>query len=154
MLAGANAFNRRGHGTIWLRKLAAAPTLFLCSAIVLGQNAEHPLKPPDRSSPHAALKTFLEASDLVAAYLSRDYLPSPPYERARRLPSLASVAVQSLDLSNVPPAARMKTGGAAVQEWREQGALPFPNFSPEQAGRIRGSVVCPPAGTTAASLGR
>ena len=40
---------------------------------------------------------------------------------------------------------------AEVRAWREEGSLPFPNFSPEQADRIRGSIVYPPFGTTAAS---
>ena len=33
---------------------------------------------------------------------------------------------------------------ARVREWRDEGSLPFPNFSPEQAGQIRGSIVYPP----------
>jgi MscS family membrane protein len=39
---------------------------------------------------------------------------------------------------------------ASVQEWRANGSLPFPDFSPEQAGEIRGSIVYPPAGTSGA----
>jgi hypothetical protein len=41
---------------------------FFFALIALGQEPEHPLKPPDRSSPHAALKTFLEAGDAVGAF--------------------------------------------------------------------------------------
>ena len=56
----------------WLRWLAAF-AIFLVTATVLGQEQAHPLKPPDRSSPRAALKTFLDSGDAVAAYLARDY---------------------------------------------------------------------------------
>ena len=34
---------------------------------------------------------------------------------------------------------------ASVRAWRDEGALPFPDFSPEQAAKIRGSVDSPPA---------
>ena len=40
---------------------------------------------------------------------------------------------------------------ARVRAWRDEGSLPFPNFSPEQTGQIRGSIVFPPPGSTAAS---
>jgi MscS family membrane protein len=40
---------------------------------------------------------------------------------------------------------------ARVQEWRDKGTLPFPNFSPEQARQIRGTIKYPPAGSTAAA---
>jgi MscS family membrane protein len=43
---------------------------------------------------------------------------------------------------------------ARVREWRDEGSLPFPNFSPEQAGQIRGSVVYPPPGSTAEPAAR
>jgi MscS family membrane protein len=39
---------------------------------------------------------------------------------------------------------------ASVQKWRDDGSLPFPDFSPEQAGEIRGSIVFPPVGTSGA----
>ncbi len=96
-----------------LRGLAAS-ALFLLAASTLGQTQDYPLKPPDRLNPRATLKTFLDSGDALAAYLARDYLPSPSFARARRLRSLASIAVQCLDLSQVPPAARLKTGAAAA----------------------------------------
>jgi MscS family membrane protein len=40
---------------------------------------------------------------------------------------------------------------ARVQAWRDEGSLPFPNFSAEQTGQIRGSIAFPPPGSTAAS---
>jgi MscS family membrane protein len=39
---------------------------------------------------------------------------------------------------------------AQVRQWRDEGRLPFPNFSPEQMERIRGSLVYPPPGSTEA----
>ncbi len=32
---------------------------------------------------------------------------------------------------------------AAVRRWRQEGKLPFPDFSPEQADRLRASIVYP-----------
>ncbi len=40
---------------------------------------------------------------------------------------------------------------AQVQAWRQVGSLPFPNFSPEQAARLRASLDFPPAGSAPAS---
>ncbi len=39
---------------------------------------------------------------------------------------------------------------AQVSQWRADGCLPFPNFSPEQIARIRGSLVYPPPGSAQA----
>jgi len=86
----------------------------LVALTALGQDPAHPLKPPDRSSPRAALKTFLEAGDALGAFLARDYLPSPSRAKFHHLRSLVETALQGLDLSEVPPAARGKTGRAAA----------------------------------------
>jgi MscS family membrane protein len=37
-----------------------------------------------------------------------------------------------------------------VHQWRDEGRLPFPNFSPEQMQRLRGSLAYPPPGSTEA----
>ncbi len=97
-----------------LRWLAAPFAFFLFAAIALGQERVHPLKPADRSSPRATLKTFLDSSDAVAEFLARDYLPSPSRAKFHRLLSLGEIPQQYLDLSEVPPAARQKTGRAAA----------------------------------------
>jgi MscS family membrane protein len=52
-----------------------------------------------------------------------------------------------------PDRERAQAAEACVREWREGGLLPFPNFSPEQAGQIRGSIVYPPPGSAAACAG-
>ena len=51
--------------------------VFFTALTALGQEPAHPLKPPDRSSPAAALKTFLDSGDVIGSFLVQDYLPSP-----------------------------------------------------------------------------
>ena len=88
---------------------------FFAALIAFGQEPAHPLKPPDRSSPRAAIKTFLDSGDALATFLARDYLPSPSRAEFHRLAALGDAVVQSLDLSEVAPATRVKTGrGAAL----------------------------------------
>lgn len=72
--------------------------------------ALYPLKPPDRSSPRATLRTFLESGDAVAAFVAGEYMSAPTRAGFSRLRSLARVAVGCLDLSEIPPAARDKLG--------------------------------------------
>ena len=97
-----------------VRWLAAPFAFLLFAAIALGQERVHPLKPADRSSPRATLKTLSRFRDAVAAFLARDYLPSPSRAKFQRLLSLGEIPQQYLDLSEVPPAARQKTGRAAA----------------------------------------
>ncbi len=86
-----------------------------CYALTaLGQEPEHPLKPPDRSTPHAALKTFLDAGDALGEFLARDYLPSPSRLKFHRLIALGDTVLGGLDLSDLPPAARQKEGRATA----------------------------------------
>jgi len=109
-----------------------------------GQEPSHPLQPPDRSTPRAALKTFLDSGDALGAFLARDYLPSPSRMKFHQLVSLGDAAVQSLDLSAVPKATRVKTGrAAAVALYATLGRiqLPAPDNIPG-AGQLT-----PPAGT-------
>jgi MscS family membrane protein len=98
----------------WVLRYAGPLAFFLVASPALGQEQLHPLQPPDRSSPRAALKSFLESGDAVATFLARDYLPSPSRARFHRLLSLGDIPQQYLDLSEVPPAARQKTGRAAA----------------------------------------
>jgi MscS family membrane protein len=93
--------------TVWL-------ALFCVASMARGQEAEHPLKPADRSSPRAALQTFLDAGDTLGAFLAREYIPSPSRAEFQVLRSQAKTAIESLDLSEVPPAARLKRGRAAA----------------------------------------
>jgi MscS family membrane protein len=87
---------------------------FFCASGALGQDSETPLQPPDRSSPRAALMTFLNSTDAVAAHLAQDYLPSPSRATFNRFVALTDVAVESLDLNGIPPASRRKAGAGAA----------------------------------------
>ena len=98
-------------GTLWLLVLFVSS--FIASPAP-GQERVHPLQPPDRSSPRATLKTFLDSSDAVAMVLAQEYMPSPTLEEFRHLASLGQTPVGCLDLSDVAPAARLKGGRAAA----------------------------------------
>lgn len=88
--------------------------VFFAVPLAAEQEPPHPLRPPDRSSPRAALRTFLDAGDAVGRFLADEYLPSPSRETYRHLGVLGAQAVQGLDLSRIPPAARGKKGSAAA----------------------------------------
>ena len=97
-----------------LCRLAVLWAALFIATLARGQDPIHPLKPVDLSSPRATLKTFLDAGDAVGAYLARDYLPSPSRTKFDHLFSLAGPVVKCLDLTEVAPAARRKTGFAAA----------------------------------------
>ena len=103
-----------GRAARCLRWLGVLGTLCFVAATVLGEDTTHPLKPPDRSSPRATLKTFLEAGDAVGALVSGNYETSPSHEDYEQLSSLVTTAVKCLDLHEVAPAARFKKGRAAA----------------------------------------
>jgi len=46
---------------------------------------------------------------------------------------------------------RTEGAEAQVRQWREEGCLPFPNFSPEQLRQMPGSLTYPPPGSPEAS---
>jgi MscS family membrane protein len=93
----------------------AVPFAFLLAvALAPAQNLAHPLRPPDLSSPRATLKTFLDSADAVGEFLARDYLPAPSPEQFRRLSALVVIPQHCMDLSQLPPAARVKQGRAAA----------------------------------------
>ncbi len=97
-----------------LRPLTAALLFWLVVATAPGQQSSHPLRPPDRSSPRATLQTFLNSSDAAATFFIREYRPSPTRETFRRLLSLSKTPMECLDVSEVPPASRLKAGAAAA----------------------------------------
>lgn len=88
--------------------------LFLAVTFALAREPLHPLKPPDRSSPRAALQTFLDSGDALSAFMAREYLASPSREEFHHMVGLGAIALGSLDLSELPPAARQKTARAAA----------------------------------------
>lgn len=83
--------------------------------VAFGKEPVHPLQPADRSSPRAALKTFLDAGDAVCTFLKNDYLPSPSRAKFQHLIQLLESAEKSLDLRELPPASRNRSGRAAVR---------------------------------------
>ena len=86
----------------------AAPCVFLLGVtIALGQEV-NPLKPADRSSPRAAIRTLLDFGDTLGEFMAREYLPSPSRAKYERLIVLARKTGRKLDLSKVPPTARLK----------------------------------------------
>jgi len=106
--------------------------------IAPGQEPANPVKPPDRSSPRAALKTFLEAGDTVGVFLAQDYLPSPSRAKFHHLRSLVETTLQCLDLSDVEPAARGRTGrGAATALYETLSRIQLPPFDEiPEAGQL------------------
>ena len=114
-LAGELANRVFGAAGKPLRWLTVLVPLLSVAAIALAQEPVHPLKPPDRSSPRAALKTFLDFGDAVGAFLAHDYLPSPSLANILHLRSLGDNIVQGLDLSELPPASRRK--GELRRRW-------------------------------------
>ena len=96
------------------RPLAILWAALFIVTLARGQDQTYPLKPADLSSPRAALKTFLNAGDATGAYMAQDYLPSPSRTKFDHLFSLAGILIKCLDLSEVPPAARLKGGPSAA----------------------------------------
>ncbi len=125
------------------------PLLFVCwlgAVAAPAQEPGNPLKPPDRSSPRAALKTFLDAGDAVGQFLVHEYLPSPSREKYLRLASLAETGVRALDLSEMPSATQRKAGNsAALALYDVLNRIPLP-----AGGPIPGADPSPPiTGTNA-----
>jgi MscS family membrane protein len=119
--------NHRCTHLVRTRQPWSKPTLFLLAAGLLvfvvtaafGQDQAHPLKPPDLSSPRATLKTFLDSADAVGAMLTRGYLTSPSHSKFDELVALVKPALNCLDLSEVPPAARPKASRAVAADLYE-----------------------------------
>ncbi|MGC2352376.1 MAG: hypothetical protein WA496_03165, partial [Candidatus Udaeobacter sp.] len=97
-----------------LRRLKISLAFLCVATAAFGQEPVNPLKPLDLASPRATLQTFLESGDAVGAYLAQDYLPSPSRTKFDHLFSLAGPVVKCLDLTEVAPTARRKTGFAAA----------------------------------------
>ena len=98
------------------------------------------------------MKTFLDSTDALAAFLAQEYMPSPTREEFFRLLSLAETTLGCLDLSDVAPTARLKAGRAAaaalyetlsridLPAWDE---IPGPEHADQSADTKRGRWVIP-----------
>ena len=73
-----------------------------------------PLEPPDRSSPRATLQTFLTSADVVGEFIRQEYHAEPTYAGFVRMFALGETPLQCLDLSEIAPAGRNKSGVAAA----------------------------------------
>jgi len=98
---------------VLIRRLVG-PLACLLAATAFAQGEAHPLKPIDLSSPRATLRTFLESGDAVGGYMANVYKPSPSRAKFAHMVRLGAISQQCVDLSEVPPAARLKAGRAAV----------------------------------------
>lgn len=88
--------------------------------------AQNPLEPPDTSSPRATLKSFLDLSDETGRrYNVFRESPSPATQQALQ-PPLAKMMLL-LDLSELPPAAKIEAGKeAAILLWDVLARLELP----------------------------
>jgi MscS family membrane protein len=73
-------------------------------------DAEYPLEPLDLSSPRATLNSLLTTGDAYFRLVSDEYWDTPSRATADRLHAIADEAERTLDLSEVPPAARFEVG--------------------------------------------
>lgn len=109
-------FERQRHRPI--PAVARLFTLLLAGLLAGGaaaaQDPAHPLRPPDRSSPRAALQTFLEAGDAIGGYILTNYMAAPSRAGFHRLLTLGDSILGGLDLSAIPPATREVNGRAAA----------------------------------------
>jgi MscS family membrane protein len=92
----------------------ALPFVFLLALEAAPAQQGHPLQPFERSTPRAALSSFLQSGDAMGEFLAREYLPSPSRDGYGVIVSRTGVILQGLDLSELPPAARVKSGRAAA----------------------------------------
>ena len=73
-------------------------------------DSEHPLKPPDLSSPRATLNSFLSTGDELYSAMNAAYSSDPTREAVVRGDRLVRELQQMFDLSDIPPAARFDVG--------------------------------------------
>ena len=88
--------------------------LVLWWPIAVVADANHPLDPPDLSSPRATLNTFLTTGDDYLRLVNEEYWDTPSRQAAARLHELGLKAERALDLREAPPAARFEMGRDAV----------------------------------------
>lgn len=111
--------NRRKKNTgLKVRKpgrwVGAFMLFLLLPMVAAAQAPVHPLAPPDRSSPRAALKTFLHTGDQLGIHLANEYVLSPTRSEYSRVAELSTEITRSLDLSQIPDATHNKAGRAAA----------------------------------------
>jgi MscS family membrane protein len=105
----------------------ATAVLLLLTLLLAGTAAaQHPLAPPDRTSPQATLTEFLAVMDALGrAAVAYQAAPGPETDAA--IMRLAERARTFLDLSQVPQAQRAEVGlDAAILLWEVLSRIPLP----------------------------
>jgi MscS family membrane protein len=88
------------------------------------------------------LKTFLDSGDAIAAFMSQEYLPAPTRKKFHHLINMVAIPEQCLDLSDVPPAARLKVSRAAMAALYETlNRLELPAMDEIPGGNQAGTLV-------------
>lgn len=112
-----------------IRWLAAILATFLLLDAALASDPAYPLQPVDRSSPRAALRSFLAAADALGEFLVHDYLPSPSHASFRQAIRLSEDVLHGLDLSELPAGGREKASrAAAIALYEILSRIPLPPF--------------------------
>jgi len=96
----------------WAR--TGATLLLLGLPTFVTADTQHPLAPPDFSSPRATLNTFLTTGDRALSLVRGDHWDNPSRESSDRLKALMVDMQSALDLSKTPPAAQWDVGRDAV----------------------------------------
>ena len=108
-------------------RVALLAAVVIASAPAWAEIPSRPLQPADRSSPRATLKRFLEAGDALTKFAAEVYLREQTRQGFEHLVALGDDAVRCLDLQQLAPASRTKTGrAAAISLYTALSRLPLP----------------------------
>ena len=123
--------------------------LLILAASASGEEIPNPLQPPDRSSPRATLATFLEGVDRQEFFAIREDVLLRILEIVEECGSGFAFPAQTLYLARDRGIDETRSGNASeeVRQWRDQGRLPFPNFSEDEKSRLQGTIPYPPPGS-------
>jgi MscS family membrane protein len=118
---------------------------FLAAAVVaaapaLAESPSRPLQPADRSSPRATLKRFLETGDALTQFVADVYIREQTRQGFEHMAALGDDAIRCLDLQQIAPAARTKTGrAAAIALYTALTRIPLPSLDDvPDAGQMAG----------------
>jgi len=132
--------------------VAAPFALVVVAASALSQEPAHPLKPPDRSSPRAALKAFLDSADALVAFMAEEYVQTPTRSNFARMVAMGAIPIHCLDPADAasvrhpggltdprtrdtpaPKARRFAGGDAEDGSWHSSAPSPGAAISSTQA---------------------
>jgi MscS family membrane protein len=110
---------------------ACVASLTLCTCLGVACGEEHPLDPPDLSSPRATLTSFIERADALFKELRKSEATTANVPKRRRM---ITSMLTCLDLAEVAPSLRDSKGREAVvclKEVLDRIALPEPDDIPD-----------------------